>query len=57
LDVVLHDRKDLPSEGAGETPIVTVAPAVAGAMFVAIGRHLGSQPLAPRGMPPRKSVG
>ena len=30
-EVVLLDRKDLPSAGAGETPIVCVAPAVAGA--------------------------
>ena len=27
IDVVLVDRKDLASAGAGETPIVTVAPA------------------------------
>src|SRR3989454_3973122 len=28
LDVVLVDRKDLPSAGAGETPLVCVAPAI-----------------------------
>ena len=28
IDIVLLDRKDLPSAGAGETPIVCVAPAV-----------------------------
>lgn len=31
IDVVLLDRKDLPSAGAGETPIVCVAPAIAAA--------------------------
>jgi nicotinate dehydrogenase subunit B len=28
IDVVLLDRKDIPSAGAGETPIVCVAPAI-----------------------------
>jgi CO/xanthine dehydrogenase Mo-binding subunit len=56
MDVVLLDRKDLPSEGAGETPIVAVAPALAGAIFVATGRRLRSLPLAPRGVP-RESAG
>ena len=31
IDVVLLDRKDLPSAGAGETPIVCVAPAIGAA--------------------------
>ncbi len=56
MDVVLLDRKDLPSEGAGETPIVAVAPALAGAIFAATGRRLRSLPLAPRGVP-RENVG
>jgi isoquinoline 1-oxidoreductase len=47
---VLLDRKDLPSAGAGETPIVCVAPAVAGAIFSATGVRLRAMPLAPRGM-------
>jgi isoquinoline 1-oxidoreductase len=51
LDVVLLDRKDLPSAGAGETPIVGVAPAVAGALFAATGTRLRALPLAPRGLP------
>jgi isoquinoline 1-oxidoreductase len=51
LDVVLLDRKDLRSEGAGETPIVGVAPAVAGAVFAATGTRLRALPLAPRGVP------
>jgi isoquinoline 1-oxidoreductase len=31
IDVVLLDRQDLPSAGAGETPIVCVAPAIGSA--------------------------
>ena len=34
---VLLDRKDLPSAGAGETPIIGVAPAVGNAIFAATG--------------------
>jgi isoquinoline 1-oxidoreductase len=52
LDVVLLDRKDLPSAGAGETAIVAVAPALAGAIFAATGRRLRSLPLVPAD-PPR----
>jgi isoquinoline 1-oxidoreductase len=37
IDVVLLDRRDLPSAGAGETPIVCVAPAIGSAA-----RSLGS---------------
>jgi CO/xanthine dehydrogenase Mo-binding subunit len=31
IEVILIDRKDLPSAGAGETPIVCVAPAIGSA--------------------------
>jgi isoquinoline 1-oxidoreductase len=31
IEVLLLDRKDLPSAGAGETPIVCVAPAIGSA--------------------------
>jgi isoquinoline 1-oxidoreductase len=51
VEVVLVDRKDLPSAGAGETPIVGIAPAVAGAIFEATGVRLRSLPLAPKGVP------
>jgi len=47
IEVVLLDRKDLPSAGAGETPIVALAPAVGNATFEATGRRLRSLPLAP----------
>jgi nicotinate dehydrogenase subunit B len=50
LETVLLDRKDLPSAGAGETPIVALAPAVAGALFTATGIRRRSLPLAPKGI-------
>src|SRR6185295_17766974 len=40
IEVVLVDRKDLPPAGAGETPIVGLAPAVANAIFNATGMRL-----------------
>jgi len=49
LETVLLDRKDLPSAGAGETPIVTVAPAVGGAIFQATGQRLRSLPMVLNG--------
>jgi isoquinoline 1-oxidoreductase len=45
IEVVLVDRKNLPSAGAGETPIVAVAPSVANAIFDATGRRLRAMPL------------
>jgi nicotinate dehydrogenase subunit B len=50
IEVVLIDRKDLPSAGAGETPIVGLAPAVGNAIFDATGTRLRSLPLAPKGL-------
>jgi isoquinoline 1-oxidoreductase len=50
IDIVLLDRKDLPSAGAGETPIITLAPALAGAIFQATGTRLRALPLAPHGL-------
>jgi isoquinoline 1-oxidoreductase len=45
IEVVLIDRKDQPSMGAGETPLMGLAPAVAGAIFSATGIRLRSLPL------------
>jgi isoquinoline 1-oxidoreductase len=45
IEVVLLDRKDLPSAGAGETPIVGLAPAVGNAIFDATGQRIRSMPL------------
>jgi isoquinoline 1-oxidoreductase len=50
IEVVLLDRNDLPSAGAGETPIVAIAPAIGNAIFNATGIRLRSLPLAPRGV-------
>src|SRR5690349_13681958 len=46
IEVVLLDRKDLPSAGAGETPIVGLAPAVGNAIFDATGKRIRSMPLS-----------
>jgi isoquinoline 1-oxidoreductase len=50
IEVVLVDRKDIPSAGAGETPIVGLAPAVGNAIFNATGMRLRSLPLVPKGV-------
>ena len=50
LDTVLLDRKDLPSAGAGECPMVGLAPAIANAIFDATGVRLRSLPLVPEGL-------
>jgi isoquinoline 1-oxidoreductase len=50
IEVVLRDRKDLPAAGAGETPIVAIAPAVANAIFNATGVRVRTMPLAPGGV-------
>lgn len=51
LETILLDRKDLPSAGAGETPIVALAPSVGSAIFHATGVRLRSLPLVPNGLP------
>ncbi len=50
IEVVLVDRKDVPSAGAGETPIVGLAPAVGNAIFNATGIRLRSLPMTPKGL-------
>jgi isoquinoline 1-oxidoreductase len=50
VETVLVDRKDLPSAGAGETPMVALAPAVRNAILSATGIQLRSLPLAPTGL-------
>ena len=47
IEVVLLDRKDLPSAGAGETGIVGLAPAVGNAIFAASGVRLRHIPMTP----------
>jgi nicotinate dehydrogenase subunit B len=48
-ETVLLNRKDLPSAGAGETPLVALAPAVGNAVFNATGVRLRSLPMVPNG--------
>ncbi|HMC10857.1 MAG TPA: xanthine dehydrogenase family protein molybdopterin-binding subunit, partial [Pirellulaceae bacterium] len=45
IETVLLDRKDLPSAGAGETPIVAIAPAIGNAICAATGSRLRSLPM------------
>lgn len=51
METILLDRPDLPSAGAGEAPIVAIAPAVASATFSLTGRRLRSLPLNGGGGP------
>jgi isoquinoline 1-oxidoreductase len=39
------DRPDLASAGAGETPIIAIAPAIANALFHATGQRVRSMPI------------
>ncbi|RUL87276.1 xanthine dehydrogenase family protein molybdopterin-binding subunit [Tautonia sociabilis] len=50
LKIVLLDRPDLPPSGAGETPIVAIAPAIGNAIFAATGVRLRSMPMVPDGL-------
>jgi nicotinate dehydrogenase subunit B len=49
VEVLLLDRPDLPSAGAGETPMIAVAPAIGNAIYAATGRRLRSMPLTDDG--------
>jgi len=51
VQTVLIDRRDLPSAGAGETPIMAVAPAIGNAIFAATGKRIRSLPMVPNGLP------
>jgi hypothetical protein len=50
IETLLLDRKDLPSAGAGECPMIGLAPAIANAIFDATGVRLRSLPLIPGGL-------
>ncbi len=50
IESVLLDRKDIASAGAGETPIMGIAPAIGNAIFDATGQRLRSLPMAPKGL-------
>ena len=45
IEAVLLNRKDIPSAGAGETPIMAVAPAVGNALYDATGMRRRTMPL------------
>lgn len=45
IEVVLVNRPDLPSVGAGETPIVTIAPAIGNAVASATGVRIAQLPM------------
>ena len=55
VEAVLVDRKDIASAGAGETPIMGVAPAVGNAIFDATGTRLRDLPMIPNGFAPLKT--
>lgn len=50
IEVILLDRKDIPSAGAGETPIMGVAPALGNAIFAATGIRPVSLPMVRGGL-------
>ena len=50
IETVLLDRKDLPSAGAGECPMIGLAPAIANAIFHATRVRLRALPLVPDGL-------
>lgn len=47
IEALLLDRKDQPPVGAGEAPIIGLAPAISNAVFDATGIRLRSMPMAP----------
>jgi nicotinate dehydrogenase subunit B len=47
IEIVLVARKDLAPAGAGETPIMTLAPAIANAIYAVSGERLRALPMYP----------
>lgn len=47
MDIVLVDKKDAEPVGAGETPLIVVAPAMANAIYTVTGRRVRSLPFPP----------
>jgi isoquinoline 1-oxidoreductase len=45
IDVQLVENREIPSAGAGETPLIAIAPAIANAVFAATGLRLRSMPI------------
>ena len=58
IEIVVLERKDLPPAGAGETPIVGIAPAISNAILAATGVRLRRLPMIPDGIvPPAQALG
>ena len=55
VEAVLLNRKELPSAGAGETPIMAIAPAIGNAILDATGTRLKALPMVPNGLPSAKT--
>jgi CO/xanthine dehydrogenase Mo-binding subunit len=47
IEVLLIDRRDVASAGAGESPITVAAPAIGAALFAACGKRIRSLPMLP----------
>jgi isoquinoline 1-oxidoreductase len=45
IDINAINRQDVDSVGAGETPIIAIAPAIGNAVFNATGKRLRSMPM------------
>ena len=56
MDSLLLDRKDQPPVGAGEAPIVGLAPAISNAVFDVSGIRLRSLPMAPQLSPQGRQI-
>lgn len=50
IEIILIDRKDLPSAGAGEAAIIGIAPAIRNAIMDATGKALNMLPMLPNGL-------
>ena len=47
IEVLLIDRREIPSAGAGESPITTSAPSIGSALFAATGKRVRALPMLP----------
>jgi nicotinate dehydrogenase subunit B len=51
IEVEMLERTDIAPAGAGETPIMALAPAISNAIFAATGIRLRGLPMVPNGLP------
>ena len=47
IEVLLIDRREIPSAGAGESPITASAPSIGAALFAATGKRVRTLPMLP----------